>query len=415
VKRGWLFALIALPAFILAQTFTRDPFQKTSVLSSTIQAKSAENISVNFDNTPLRDALNYLAQIAGMNIVMSDVVQGNISLHLQHVSCAETINTLLLAKNLIQQHVGNIIFITSANDALTDTPFTSQLILLHNAKATDIATIIQNPSANLLSKTGSVSTDLRTNSLLIQDNAEKIQILKKFIQQIDIPSKQVMIKARIVNIDDTYLRELGVKFSTVPITSTSASDGLNMDIPVATSQTGHFNMAIAKLSPTTLVDLELSALESEGHGKIISSPELVTADHMEAYIEAGEEIPYQEKTSSGATNVSFKKAVLSLKVIPDVVAPGKIRLSLTVNQDKLSPVLVNGVPAIQTREIKTQVLVHNGETLVLGGIYEQTNSQTLERIPFIGKIPGIGGLFSSKTLGSNKKELLIFVTPEVVD
>jgi type IV pilus assembly protein PilQ len=191
------------------------------------------------------------------------------------------------------------------------------------------------------------------------------------------------------------------------------NDGLGVDLPTE-FETGRFNVAIARIGIHSLLDLQISALENEGHARVISSPELLTANRTPAYIEAGDEIPYQEKTSSGATSVDFKKAVLSLKVTPQITAQNRIILNLEVNQDKLGALLVNGVPSIQTRAIQTQVLVSDSQTLVLGGIYEQSHQQNLVRIPVLGKLPLIGNLFSDRRTIIQRQELLIFVTPKVL-
>jgi type IV pilus assembly protein PilQ len=229
-----------------------------------------------------------------------------------------------------------------------------------------------------------------------------------------VPAKQISIEARIVNIDENYTHELGLEFGTSSGTTNNNSNELSMDLPNNQMNPGQFNFVLAKLTNDVLLDMELSALESEGHGKVISRPKLITLDHEPAYIDSGEDIPYQERTSEGNTNVAFKKATLGLKVTPEIVANNKILLHIKVNQDKVSSLTVQGVPAIDTQEIKTQALVNNKQTVVLGGIYEQTKNTTIIKLPILGNIPLLGVLFRHKLTENERKELLIFITPQII-
>lgn len=393
-----LFASVSLTSSYASTSSQKNPFEETLSITA-LQTNNDGTVSLNLTEIKVREVLQLLAEYAQINLVIADGVQGSLTLSLNHVTWQQAFNTVLTVSNLEKHQQNNVMFVNAkTSDA--------QLIKLRYAKANDLSAQI---------KEGVISADARTNTLWIQGTSEKIAMLKSFIQRIDVPVKQVLIKARIVNVDENCLNELGIKFGTVTTNNMVGLDGLGMDMPVKLNGTGRFNIAIAKLGPNTLLDLELSALESEGHGKIISSPELLVADRTPAYIESGEEVPYQEKTDSGATNVAFKKAVLSLKVVPQIAPAKKIVLNLTVNQDKLSAIQVHGVPAIQTREVQTQVAVANGQTLVLGGIYEQSNSNTVERIPFLGSIPGVGALFRNRVIKAERKELLIFVTPVIVD
>jgi type IV pilus assembly protein PilQ len=228
-----------------------------------------------------------------------------------------------------------------------------------------------------------------------------------------VPAKQIAIEARIVNIDENYTHELGIEFGTSSGTNNN-SNGLSMDLPNNQMNPGQFNFVLAKLNNDMLLDMELSALENEGHGKVISRPKLITLDHEPAYIDSGEDIPYQERTSEGNTNIAFKKAALGLKVTPEIVANNKILLHIQVNQDKVSSLTVQGVPAIDTQEIKTQALVNNKQTVVLGGIYEQTKNTTTVKLPVLGDIPLLGVLFRHKLTENERKELLIFITPQII-
>lgn len=411
--------LLIVPVKILASvdnatSTVRDPFAESTLPLSFITANQDGTISINVSEIKVNEMLRALAQYGNKNIVFADAVAGNLTLHLNHVSWQQALNTILIIKGLTQKQQGNVLLVFPNHDIKNyETALPSELIPVHYAKAAELAGLLKGQENSLLSKSGYVSADPRTNAIWVQDTPQRLQIIHNFIKRLDVPVRQVLIKARIVSVDEGYLQELGIKFGTVNAKPTDLADGLNMDMPTAANTAGHFNIAVAKLGVNTLLDLELSALQSEGHGKIISSPELIAADRTAAYIESGEEVPYQERTTTGATSVAFKKAVLSLKVVPQVTNANNIILNLTVSEDKLSPIAVQGVPAIQKREVQTQVQVHNGQTLVLGGIYEQTDSNTTERIPFLASIPVAGILFRNKAVKAERKELLIFVTPEI--
>jgi len=288
------------------------------------------------------------------------------------------------------------------------------LIPIHYGKAEDVEKLLTTKSSNFLSSRGNVSVDKRTNSIWIEDAKDRLNKISNFIKNIDVPVKQVLIEARVVNVDENFTRELGLEFGTTKETENKVVDGLTMDLPSVSTDIGHFSFTLAKLKSNTLLDMELSALESEGHGKIISRPKLITLDREPAYIDSGESIPYQERTSQGNTNIAFKKAVLALKVTPIIVSQNKILLHISVNQDKVSVFNVQGVPAIDTQEIKTQVIVNNKQTVVLGGIYEQNKDNVVTKIPVLGSIPIVGILFRHKTSETKRKELLIFITPQIV-
>jgi len=362
-------------------------------------------ISLDFSSIATRNLIQLLAQFAHKNVIISDHVKGNISIKLDQVSWNEALTLILQMQGLSKHETKRVIFITPTADA---TFTTNAIIKLNHADAAELAELL-NKQPDFA---GKISADARTNSLLIHDAAEKIALLKNAIANLDIPSQQVLIKATIVNVDDNFMRELGVKFGGK--NTTPPPSDISMDLPLTSTDPGHFEFAIAKLGDGAFLNMELAALENEGHAKIISTPKLLTTNSKPAYIEAGAEIPYQEKTSSGATNVAFKKAVLSLKVTPEIIAR-RINLAIELNQDKVSQMIVSGVPAIDTRAIKTQVLLNHGETLVLGGIYEYSNNSDIVRVPFLGAIPGIGLLFSNKQTKLERRELLIFVTPEIVN
>lgn len=262
-------------------------------------------------------------------------------------------------------------------------------------------------TAGLLSKDGRVVVDQRTNILWILDRQKNIRAIANLVKSLDVSVPQVMINARLVSVDTEYLRELGVQFGTVTKAEGVLSGGNQM-------QAGQFNLAIAHLGSGVTLDMRLSALENKGVANIISQPRLITLNRQTAHIQSGEEIPYQEKTGQGDTSVAFKKAVLGLKVTPAIVAHNKLLLSIVVNQDKVSNLTVDGVPAISTREIKTQVLVRNRRTIVLGGIFERQKSKRVVRIPFLGSLPILGMLFRHDEIDNSKRELLIFITPQII-
>ena len=298
-----------------------------------------------------------------------------------------------------------------ANDASKKIVKHQQMLFkIHYAKASHIADLITK-SHGFLSESGAVAADSRTNSIWVNDEPNRIKMLEQYLHDIDIPVKQVMIEARIVYADEAFGRELGLKFESTFAANTKSAEGMNMDLPVKTYSPGNITLAIAKLGDGVLLDMELSALESEGRGKVISKPKLVTANRESAYIEAGDEVPYQEKTSSGATSLVFKKAVLGLKVTPELTDNNQVNLKLQLNQDKVNATNINGEPTIQTRQIQTQILVNNGQTAVLGGIYEESTSHVVTKIPFLGSIPLVGLLFQNNQSRVERKELLIFVTP----
>lgn len=318
----------------------------------------------------------------------------------------------------------------------------TEFITLNYAKAADIANLLKDKSTSLLSVRGGALADMRTNTLIVKDIPAALAEVKELLTQLDIPVKQVLIEARIVDMDTSFESDLGIRWGitkpkhlsgtikganemienvqngNLSFQQGNIADRLNVNLPASSSTgavPGSMGIALANLGNGYLLDLELSAIEDEGGGKVISSPRLLTANQHPAYIESGEEIPYQEATTSGATAVEFKKAVLSLTVTPQITSDNKIVLDLKVNQDRRSLQReVLGTPAINTRQLETNVLVDNGETIVLGGIYEETNNQEVHRIPFLGSIPIVGVFFRNTSKVHDKQELLIFITPKIM-
>lgn len=384
--------------------------------SRQLQNNDATNklISLDFRDISVRDILKILADFSGKNIIISDKITGNLTVKLDNITWNQALAVILNMQNLSKQEENNLIIIAPNNGNMLDkAPHTSTITKIHYAKAEEIASLLAKQHG-LLAANGTITADPRTNSLLIENTSDKLNAINNFIKNIDVPVKQALIEGRIVTIDDQFTNDLGVQFSTIKNNSNDANN-LNMDLPLNTSNPGHFNFTIAKLSDDTVLDMELSALETAGHAKIISNPKLLTANHQTASIESGEEIPYQESTLSGATNVAFKKAVLGLKVTPEILSNNKIILHIQLNQDKVSTINVNGVPAIRTEEIQTQVTVNNQETIVLGGIYEESMQNTKTGTPLLSDIPVLGYLFTRTHKENVRKQLLIFVTTKIVD
>lgn len=418
----YFFVLLGI-LFVNAKCFA---IEATAELAAQHTSPSSKYVSLDFREINVRDLLQLLAEFSGKNIVISDKITGKISVTLTHATWDEALNLILRMQGLAKQETDNTFFIFAAgqkSDALSVLP-SVKVLNLHYAQAEDVAALLAKQKG-LLSATGNVSADARTNALLVQEIQPNFSAVRAFVKEIDVPVKQILLEGKIISIDSNYASELGLKFGTAQEEgdgggddgdkSNKKSGDMNMDLPLSVSDPGHFVFALAKLGNNTILNMELSALESAGHANIMSSPKLLTANHKSAYIESGQEIPYQEKTSSGATNIAFKKAVLSLKVTPDIITNDKVVLHLQMNQDKLSSLKVEGVPAIQTQEIQTQVEVHNNQTLVLGGIYEVSNTDNVVKIPFLSTIPLLGKLFQSKQTETQRKELLIFITPRIVD
>ncbi len=408
-------------------------------------------ISLNFQEIKVRAVLQVLAEFTGMNMVVSDKVKGSITLRLFEVPWEQALNIILTTRSLSKRYIGNVMLIAPAEELIDREkkefdiqsdlnnliPLRSALLQINYAKAQEVANLIKEQNTSLLSARGSLNVDSRTNALWIQDTGLQIKKIKKLLAHIDVPVKQVLIEARIVNVAKDFAKDLGIRFgisnpkhlvgslrrgaglpnlnevgsNTVPL-----AERLNLDLIAAplSAPPASIGIALAKLGGDILLDLELSALESEGKGEIISSPRLITTNQQTAIIESGEEIPYQEATLSGATAVAFKKAVLSLKVTPQITPDAKIMMDLHINQDIPSVKIFNGVPSILTKEIHTTVLVDNGETIVLGGIYKQDKNNAINRVPFLGELPLIGALFRNRSVITRNEELLIFITPRII-
>lgn len=414
---------------------------------------TGEHLSLNFQDIEIRAVLQIIADFTGMNMVTSDAVKGNVTLRLQNVPWDQALDIVLKSKGLAMRQMGNVILVAPAEEIATRekqefesqkqvselAPLYSDLIQVNYAKASDIAALLKAKENSMLSERGNVTVDERTNALLIRDTADKLTDIRKLVNKLDIPVRQVLIESRIVIANDDFSRDLGVRFGAsgarrhdgngiigtsgslggtdtmvgsapLPVSLPSLNDRLNVNLPV-NNPTGQ--IALAVLNSNYLVDLELSAMQAEGRGEVISSPRVITSNQNVASIEQGTEIPYTTASSSGATTVEFKKAVLGLKVKPHITPDDRIIMDLTVSKDSVGQVFQN-VPSVDTRSVETQVLVNNGETVVLGGIYEQTRTDEMDKVPFFGDLPLVGVLFRQTRHVNDNSELLIFVTPKIL-
>jgi type IV pilus assembly protein PilQ len=430
---------------------------------------SGQRLTLNFQDIEVRAVLQLLAETSGLNVVVSDSVSGNVTLRLDSVPWDQAMDIILTTRGLGMRQVGNVILVAPAaeiaarerqeleskQDLQQLAPLRAEFLQVNYAKASDLAGLMGKGGGEgaLLSERGRVSIDERTNTLLIYDTAERIADIRRLVAALDIPVRQVLIESRIVVANDDFSRDLGVRMGVTyvtdrgesglisvtgsgagadtivgsglnninqtgtpfPVEVPSALDRYNVNLPIS-NPAGRIGLAI--LGQDTLVDLEISAAQAEGRGEIVSSPRVITANQKQAVIEQGVEIPFQEAASSGATTTQFKKAVLSLTVTPQITPDDRIIMDLEVTQDTVGqfvPSATGGlVPSIDTRKVITQVLVNDGETVVLGGIFETERRDSEDKVPFLGDIPGLGRLFKRTSSESNKRELLIFVTPKIL-
>ncbi len=454
------------------------PVRKVEAVNPADQKKEykGERLTLNFQDIETRAVLQLLADASGQNIVVSDSVQGSVTLRLQNVPWDQALDIVLRTKGLDKRQEGNVIIVAPADelaarekadlsakkDIQALEPLRSEYLQVNYAKASDIALLLKGSSTgatganSVLSGRGNVSVDNRTNTLLLQDTADRLADVRRLVTLLDIPVKQVLIESRIVIVTNDFERDLGARFGvtatrangtnglyettgTAAGTDTGISSALSnlatngtvypVSIPTGATATNRYNVnlpvatpagsiALGILGSDFLVDLELSAAQVENRGTVISSPRVITANQKEASIEQGVEIPYQQSASSGATTIDFKKAVLSLKVKPLITPDNRIILDLTVSDDSVGTVVVASggvnVPAINTRTISTQVVLGDGQTVVLGGILETTQSLQSTKVPWLGDVPGLGNLFKETTRTDDKDELLIFVTPKIL-
>jgi type IV pilus assembly protein PilQ len=425
---------------------------------------TGERLSLNFQDIEVRAILQLIADFTGLNMVTSDAVTGNVTLRLKNVPWDQALDIILKSRGLGMRQSGNVIMVApseelaarerlelEANRQVEElAPLRTEFVQINYADAADLMSLIQAEENNLLSDRGNVSIDDRTNILIIQDVSSSLEAVRGLISELDVPVRQVLIESRIVNADESFAKDIGVRFGYSQDTkqnrgltreqigegetpfvafggaqdggfveSTTGFDvggneGLIVDLPATAvaANASAFALAIGKVG-SYLLQLELSALIAEGRGEDIASPRVITSNQNEAVIESGVQIPYQEASSSGATSVSFQDAVLSLRVTPQITPDDRIIMDLQVNQDTVGAEF-NGVPAINTRNVTTQVLVQNGETVVLGGVYTSTDTNSVERTPFFGDLPYVGFLFKRTSNNISKSELLIFITPKIL-
>lgn len=414
---------------------------------------TGEKLSLNFQDIELRSVLQLLADFTDLNVVVSDTVEGKLTLRLKNVPWDQALDIILQTKALDKRQSGNVIMVAPADEIARReqaeleslkqktelAPLRTEFFQANYAKAAELAELMKSGTGSILSDRGSVTVDDRTNTLLINDTAEQLAEIRALVHRLDVPIRQVLIESRIVIASDDFNKDIGVRWGVNRNTTLSDGEGtivsgnntgvtnllngespgngrFNVNLP-ATNSAGSLGLALAKLPFGTLLELELSAMQAEGTGEVISSPRVITANQHEAYIEQGVEIPYLEAASSGATSVSFRKAVLGLTVTPQITPDDRIVMDLKVNKDTVGEIFGAGdlqVPSIDTREVSTQVLVDNGETVVLGGVYEQTIIDKTDMVPFFGNLPIIGRMFQHTVAEDDKSELLVFVTPRIV-
>lgn len=437
---------------------------------------AGEKLSLNFQNIDVRSVLQVVADFTGLNIITSDTVAGNLTLRLKDVPWDQALDIIMQSKGLTMRKTGNVIWVAPADEVAAKEklaleasqqiedlePMRTEVFTLRYQKAEDLKNLISDEKQRILSKRGSAVVDTRTNTVFVQDTPRHLENVQSIINKTDIPVKQVMIESRLVIADEGFSKTLGARFGInqlgtggqnrlvtsgtignrateiaadgtvtmgnrmgthMPATLNSnatifgvSSDGqpdLMSNLPVANAF-GNFAFSLFRLPAGFLLNLELSAMETDQRGKVVSSPRVTTANQQKARIEQGTEIPYQAATSSGATSIQFKEATLSLDVTPQITPDDKIIMDLLVKKDRVGQIFA-GVPSIETQRVETQVLVANGETAVLGGIYEQTQRNDVDKVPLFGDLPVLGHLFKRTSRTDEKTELLIFITPRVLD
>ncbi|MEM8843688.1 MAG: type IV pilus secretin PilQ [Pseudomonadota bacterium] len=419
-----------------------------------------ERLSLNFQNIEVRSVLQLIADFTGLNLVVSDSVGGSLTLRLKNVPWDQALDIILRTKGLDMRENGNVLYIAPSEEIAAReklelesqqqveelAPLRSEFIQINYASATDLAELLKDGDNTLLSTRGQVSVDQRTNTLLVQDTAQKLGEIRRLIERLDIAVKQVLIETRIVNANDDFSKDLGARFGVFNVNqdlqdadgkgevvggnlgflepiragtpdAIPLDDTLNVNLPIPSDGTsgGQFAFSFIKLPFGYSLNLELSAAQAESRAEIVSNPRVITANQSTARIESGTEIPFQSATSSGATDVEFKKAVLSLEVTPQITPDDRINMQVNVTNDTVGELTVDGTPSIDTNEIESNVLVDNGQTVVLGGIYTENSSESEVKVPFFGDLPVAGRLFRRESINYDKSELLIFITPKIID
>lgn len=411
-----------------------------------------ERISLSFQSIDIRALLQIIADVAGVNMVVSDSVKGDIAMRLQNVPWDQALDIVLRSKGLGMRQQGNVMMVApieeiaqrekaelEAHKQKTElAPLRSEIIQVNYAKASDIKSLLGADRTSLLTERGRVTVDERTNTLLVLETRDKIEEIRQLVNRLDIPVRQVLIESRIVIANEDFAREVGTRFGVSTIggsgntrigqsgNNTGSRDVLNGNIP-SLNDSYIVNLPTSSAAPSIgwtilgsdfLVDLELQALQTEGRGEVISSPRVVTANGKQAIIEQGQEIPYVTSSGNQGSNTQFKKAVLSLTVTPQITPDNRVIMDLNVTNDSRGSDVNTGTggqaPAIDTRKLDTQVLIRSGDTVVLGGIFQRTRNDSQSKVPLLGDIPLLGFLFSNSDRSDTKRELLIFVTPKVL-
>ncbi|MDY6829206.1 MAG: type IV pilus secretin PilQ [Pseudomonadota bacterium] len=402
-------------------------------------AYTGEKLSLNFQDIEVRSVLQLIADFTDLNLVASDTVTGRITLRLKNVPWDQALDLVLKTKGLDKRLIGNVLMVAPAAEIAARekleletsrqvaelAPLTTEFIEVNYAKASDILGLLSGKQS-ILSSRGSATVDTRTNLLIVQDTADKIVEIRRMLRTLDIPVRQVLIEARIVRANTSASEELGIQWG--GSYDANSSDGFNLGggpvsggvvspgavVDLGVTGSGASSIAFGISTSSRILNLQLSALEDMGESETVAQPKVLTADGQTALIESGTEIPYQEATSSGATSTSFKSAVLGLRVTPQITPDGRIMMDLQVNQDEQGAETSDGIPVIDTTRINTQVLVDDGETVVLGGIFTSVETSTETKTPFLGDIPYVGRLFKRTVDTNEKTELLIFITPRLV-
>lgn len=401
-----------------------------------------EHVSLDFKDVPVRQVLQILAQAAQINLVVSDEVSGNVSVSLTDMPWIDAVDLILKIKGLGKSLENNVLLVAPLEQlnqqeqytelAQQHSPIVTETIEINYAQVDEVAGLIESDHSGTLSERGRVSFDNRTNQLIVSDTQHAIGRVKSLLAKIDVPVKQVLIESRMVTLRENLDEQFGIRWGLTDSTGhvqtagsleavnagsdASLPDRLNVNLPISRAA-GRVGLQVARVLDGRILDLELAAIETENRGEIIANPRITVANRQEAYIEQGTEIPFVQSTSSGATSVEFKKAVLSLRVTPHITPDDTIILDLVVTQDTRGDVVQTSTGpavAIDTQEVSTHVLVSNNETIVLGGIFLENKTHLVSQVPVLGNVPLVGKLFRSRQTAKEKRELLVFVTPRIL-
>ena len=414
---------------LLAAGQARDMSHQSLASKNQLQpaAYKGEKLSLNFQDIDVRSVLQILADVTDLNLVVSDSVQGNITLRLQDVPWDQALDLVLQTKGLDKLKVGNVLWVGHAEEIKAQqqfaelAPLRRELIQVNYAKAAQMAALFQSVSNDQDDRRGSVVVDERSNSIIAYQTQEQLDELRRIIAQLDLPLRQVMIEARIVEVNADYSKNLGVRWGGTLSTGSgnwtaTGKDGVGslfVDLGVNASTSG---IGVGFFSNHAILDLQLSAMEKTGNGEVISQPKVVTSDKETAKISKGAEIPYQEASSSGSTSTSFKEAALSLEVTPQITPDNRIVVDVKVTKDEPDFAnALNSVPPIKKNEVNANVLVADGETIVIGGVFSNTQTKAVDKVPVLGDLPFLGRVFRRDYVQDQKSELLVFITPRIMN